>query len=477
MTERFNPPTRNQLAVVANGDLRLLRSLEALFQVGGIDVPALEDSIESLDVRVTTNEADILSLDGRVTDNEVDISTNAANIASNLASITTIQGDISGLSARDIVFVASKSNLPAASSGVITLEDNVTYWFTGTVDLLGDRIVCGQNSVIIGSSSENGRIKSTGLTDALITSEWTLPMRHITLEATKILDLDANGNANQALDWYGVNFVNTSDIGTIANYSNFVASSMAFLSASGLVLDGTFGTIGLADSLFQASSGTIVKLASTATITRRIRFSYSAVVSIGSTVGLDVSTSATIPDEGYILDTVSFSGGGTNIAGIDYTLDQALFVNNRGVTNTAVSTSYYMSGNATATTITTASVAVKVAGTTTESSVTQKFDNTTSNKALYASSLPRNFLVSAVGSLTAGNNNQISVYIAKNGATTAEAKVVVTANSAGRFEDFKVQSLISLSETEYVEVFVANESGTSNITVSDLNLIAVSVSA
>ena len=37
MAELFNPPTRNQLARLANGDQRLLRALEKLFEVVGQD--------------------------------------------------------------------------------------------------------------------------------------------------------------------------------------------------------------------------------------------------------------------------------------------------------------------------------------------------------------------------------------------------------------------------------------------------------
>ena len=74
--------------------------------------------------------------------------------------VNSIGEDIS-IGGGDIVFVSSKNDLPTPVSSVITLEDNVTYYFTTTVDLLGDRLVGGENTVILGSSSENSRIKST----------------------------------------------------------------------------------------------------------------------------------------------------------------------------------------------------------------------------------------------------------------------------------------------------------------------------
>lgn len=84
----------------------------------------------------------------------------------------------------NIVFVSSKSELPTAVEGVITLAANITYYFTTTVDLTGDRLVGGANTVILGSSSENSRITSTGLGAGvpLFYTEWTTPVRHVTFQ-------------------------------------------------------------------------------------------------------------------------------------------------------------------------------------------------------------------------------------------------------------------------------------------------------
>lgn len=66
-------------------------------------------------------------------------------------------------SANNFIFINSKSDLPTASGGVITLEANKTYYFTTDIDLTGDRLVGSQDTVILGSSSENSSITSTGL--------------------------------------------------------------------------------------------------------------------------------------------------------------------------------------------------------------------------------------------------------------------------------------------------------------------------
>ena len=175
---------------------------------------------------------------------------------------------------KDIQFINSIDDFPAAISSVITLLSNVTYFICSEIDLVGSRLVGGQNTTIIGGSSENCRLKSTGLSGstALITSEWSLPIRNITIEHGTAISLDATANANQALDWFGVNFTDCAIIGTAKNYNNFVMNDSAFLNSQGLTFDGSFGTIAFGNTLFDnRASGTVITLPATATITRRFR--------------------------------------------------------------------------------------------------------------------------------------------------------------------------------------------------------------
>ena len=369
-------------------------------------------------------------------------------------------------------FVSTLEDLPTAVGGVITLEDNKTYFFTTTVDLAGDRLVAGENTTILGGSSENCRIKSTGLTGtALITSEWSLPMRNITIEADVALALDANGNSNQALDWFGVNFTDCPTVGTVANYNNFIMQDSAFLNSANLTIDGSIGTVGFSQCLFDnRASQTLIIIPATATITRRFRIVYSAFVVLSGETGINVNSSATIPVEGYILDTVNFSGGGTYTTGVAYTDNKALFVNNRGISNSAEIAYYTMNGNVTATTISGTGTPVKVAGTTTSQAITQKFTNS-DNRATYTGAISRTFRVTAVLSCTSGNNHQIGVYIAKNNSVQNETESYITTNGSGRAEGAKVQGVIDLAENDYVEIFVENNTSITNVTVIDLSVI------
>jgi len=371
----------------------------------------------------------------------------------------------------NVRFISSKGNLPAPSGGIITLVAYFTYYFTETVDLTGDRFVCGENTTILGFSSENSRIKSTGLSagTALVTSEWSLSLRNIGIEHGTALDLDAN--ANQSLSWFGINFDGCATVGTIKNYSNIIMSDCAFVNSQGLTFDGTIATIGFINTIFDnRTSGTSIIIPATATITRRIRIIYSAFISLAGETALNISTSASIPSEGYILDTINFSGGGTYTTGVQYDDNKSLFVNCKGVNNSGNIGQYYMTGNATATTIGSINVFVKAAGTTTAGSFIEKFTHT-DNRLTYNGAFTGFYKVTAIVTLTSGNNNVVQLRVGVNGTTAISSTSQATTSGAGKSENVTCGDIVSLSTNDYIEIFAANTTGANNITVSEINVI------
>ena len=184
-----------------------------------------------------------------------------------------------------------------------------------------------------------------------------------------------------------------------------------------------------------------------------------------------MSTSASVPVEGYILDTVNFAGGGTYITGVAFNDNKALFSNVNGVENSASVGLMTMQGNATATTITTQGVAVKAAGSTTfQSSVSQKFSHS-DNRLTYTGSITRRFRVSVVASILASNNTQLGSYIAKNGSIISFSEIYTTADGNNRSENTAIQVITDLEENDYIEFFIENDTSTANVTVEDLSVI------
>jgi len=376
----------------------------------------------------------------------------------------------------NVVYARVLGDLPVAVGGVITLLANTTYFIFGDIDLAGSRLVCGANTCILGTSSETSSLRSTGLTgNPLIFTEFTLPMRHVSIVDAEIgCDINSTGvGTGVAIDWYGVNFNGCTISVKCGDVDNFVFNVGAILNGGKILFEGVIGSVVVNSSIFVgtgAAGEKLIEIAPTAEFTRRFRATYSAFVAFGSTTAIDFSVSATVLNEGYILDTCNFSGGSTYLVGVLPADNKTLFVNNVGIDNSSDIAQYYMNGNTTATVVTTAGVAIKAAGVTTSSPITSKFNNT-DNRSTYVGALSRAFKVSATLSVESGNNNQIGVYIAKNGVLLGESEVYGTASGSGRAENIVIQTLVSLSATDYIEIWVENATGTQDIVVTELNVI------
>lgn len=371
-----------------------------------------------------------------------------------------------------LVFVKDKMDFPPEINGVITLGENINYFLVGTVDLLGARLVASNNTVIIGGSSENCFLKSTGLdaNTALLSSNYSLPLRNFSFTHGTAVNLDATGNPTAALDWFGVNFTNCSKVGTIKTYSNFIMSDCALLNSANMTFDGTIGTVGFVNCLFSGVAGqTTLNFPSTLTITRRIRAIYSSFVAFGGATAIFVSPSAIVPVEAYVLDTINFSGGATYTGGLDYTSNTAFFSNCKGIINSSAIAQMHFNNNATATVVGAANNFVKVAGTTIPNSINQKFDHT-NNRLTYSGGINRSFKIGAVCSVSANNGQIVSVRIAKNGVTLSDSEAQATISANGRFENLKCQTIIEMTTNDYVELFLANSANT-NVTAQELNVI------
>lgn len=428
---------------------------------------------------VTKSYADGLSVGGGPVTSDFDVNNfKVINLATpTVGTDATTKTYVDGIAKQptsSFTFVNQASDFGTPSTNVYTLLDNHTYWITTTVDLTGDRLVCGQNTVIRGSSSENSLLKSTGLTGtALISSAYSLPMLNLTIEADTALDLDASGNANQAIDWNGVNFNGCSTIGSIANYTNVIWVNCAILSSANLTFDGSIDTVGWDGCIAVGIAGqTTIILPATLTINRRFRLIYSAIVAFGGATGIDVNASTTLPTEGFILDTVSFSGGATYVNGLSNDDNVSFWVNNTGVGNSFSTALMTMSGNSTATTISASTTPVLAAGTTTlDTTVSSKFSMPQNNRLRYDGAVSRQFRVTGTATLTSGNNVQVGIHFAKNGTKITTSEVFVTTDGGGKRENTFSQTVVNLVDTDYIELFVENDTNTSNITVSELNII------
>lgn len=375
------------------------------------------------------------------------------------------------------IYVNSILDFPEPIGGVITLLAGHSYIITTDIDITPNLISCAGICSIFGISSETSFLRGEVPTgSALISTNYTLPIQNISIEAKTttgagkgvVFNIDGGGVA--AFDWDALNILD-SNVGTILDATNLIITNSAWLNSGDCIIDGTIGTIGISNSIFSPLGGqTVITLPATLTVTRRFRAIYSSFLVFGTNKGLDVNISAGISPENYILDTVNFSGGATYLVGVNQNNVQSLFSNCTGIDNTANVEYYYARANSTTTVITTAGVAVKIAVATTAGTYRQGFTHDNNNKSTFNRALPRFFKISVNYSCDSGNNNQVVVSIYKNGVLAGGGNPITT-NGTGRAENGSVFNVLSLAENDYIETFIQNNTGTTNITVSDLDVI------
>lgn len=375
-------------------------------------------------------------------------------------------------------------DFPAPVQGVITLEQNVQYLVTNHIDLLGSRIVVGQNTTLFGTSSETASIRSTGLVgEALITSTDTLPMRNISFygdgtQDHSIFDLDGSGNPNSAIDWMQVNVVNAPNIGTISGYQNFVLGFSQFLSSQGLVFDGNVQTIAATNSLFAGVEGlTIISFQPTCVVNRRSRVMFSSIFVPTGGLGIAVNSLLTFPNqESQMLDTVAFSGPGQYTTTQLESSNKAIFFNCTGIRNTPALASIYMANNQVQTTIDTIDTYVKFAGTTAQT-IFEKFEMSQNNEITYIGQNPAYVKFTAAVSVQQQSNNQVvSLRFYKDSGQGFEPVIGSASRqrtiTQGQGVSATCQQLILISPGDKLSLYVQNFSGTADITVIDVNIIA-----
>lgn len=450
-----------------------------------------------------------LSLDNKQTvilpTNDGDLTISVVNGELKVTNINNVSNSI--ISSDNIVFVNSKNDLPSSIGGVISLEDNKTYYITQVVDLSGDRLVTGTNTCILGSSSENCKITSTGLTGTLLTSNDTLILRYLTLESgetatTLSISGDLLQNPNTTFDWVGVNFLNCDNIGTVNSIDNFIYDTGAFLNSEGLIFTGDMGTVAFNNSIFVGGEvDPIISFDENANVSRRARFNTCAFVTSVSGNAIYFDENATIDSERYIIDTCSFGGppiSGSRVSGLQFDNLKSNFSRNTGINNSSSIANIYSKNNEAVTPI--AAIGQRVSAVygdlTVGSTFVERFElneNSTYNlnptgtisnvKTIkYLSNITKRFTVHCNFTVFTNSPNAdiLGIYLAVNrdplsnlseSDRISESEVYLTLSSGVRPDPGYVQTVLDLNEGDRVYLIVQNRDAARNIIVQFVNMI------
>jgi hypothetical protein len=126
----------------------------------------------------------------------------------------------------------------------------------------------------------------------------------------------------------------------------------------------------------------------------------------------------------------------------------------------------YMQGNSTATVIASTATPVLVAGTWTVDLSTNA-TCTTAGRITYTGTTTQILKISAALSLdpASGSNQNLQVYLYKNGAAIAGSRMEAKINS-GEHKEVSLVYQVSMATNDYIEIYVQNSTATNNITVS-----------
>lgn len=133
----------------------------------------------------------------------------------------------------------------------------------------------------------------------------------------------------------------------------------------------------------------------------------------------------------------------------------------------------YLSDNTTATSISATNTPVKVAGSTSAGLLSSSFSHS-SGRLTYTGANSGKFLVTVAMSLElVGSNDKVKAYVAKNGTIQSKSEINQNLDATGDVAVLPINAIVELTDTDYIEVFIANETTTDNITVSYMNVSVV----
>lgn len=126
---------------------------------------------------------------------------------------------------------------------------------------------------------------------------------------------------------------------------------------------------------------------------------------------------------------------------------------------------YKFDNNATATIIGVVGTYTKVLGNTT-SLYLQNFTHSNNRLTYVNSGSNTNFKFCITSSLSAANNNQdIRITLAKNGVALTDFKIQNRLRTASVVENINTQGIVTLTNGDFIEIQVSNQTGLNNITL------------
>ena len=364
------------------------------------------------------------------------------------------------------VIVKSASDFPAPVGGVITLAAGTLYEINGTITLSSKINLNGCS--IQGDDAVNDKLVYTGSSE-LFTGSGIGNLSFMTLIAAsgQIFNVNASGaNVNFIVE--NCYFIGNSSVGTIqgvggtvyfANVAYFAnTNGITFLNDNNVVLNNTLWDISNHNT-YETFTGTFNiiqilggdRLASSANTATAISISGISSLVAGS------------------IKVVMFIGTGTYING---TFSNAWEVEATGLNtekDDVASGNIYISTSA-STSFSAVNTATKIAGTTTSASLF-RVTSPSNNRLTYTGTKTRRFaVICSLSTIASGNNKNLTFYITKNGTVLPESAQFLKFSAQVDRGSVTLSCTVQLAPNDYIEVWTANNTDATSISVESMNL-------
>ena len=242
------------------------------------------------------------------------------------------------------LIVESLADLPAPIGGIITLPDNTLIRACGAIDLEGNRLNLGVNSVLVGANAAIDGFFTDNPASLVIATgvDFTCPGLFFQNDTGPIVDFDGQDVASVMV--FATTFQSSLAFGTILDAVMVSLGSIILTGlADGIVMDGTIPNTSIANTFMLNASGTFtgITIPATATIGNLEILDTTMQLAPGMT-GLSFAVGGT-----YTRVTVlgSFFTGGTALAGVTKGDPRFRFLINVGILDSIVAGQMAFSGN------------------------------------------------------------------------------------------------------------------------------------
>lgn len=343
-------------------------------------------------------------------------------------------------------------------SGLVILSGFVDLG-SGYLTVSPGTVLRGFANAVIMSTTTGGVIRSTAHADNLVMREFS-----VVCFTGPCVVLD--GGIDHQLNLFFVGLIGAS-AGIITGWNVQSVKQCYIEAADGLTFGGTTRKVFISETPFYGITGSAIRLASTLNVrvidivTCFFKFDAPG-VAVEAQAGYTFSTANL---RGSLIDGTALPLAGLAPSNIGWRM-----TNNSGIADSRV-IGVASLNTAIATDIVTAGVAVKVAGTTVPWSINERFSHS-NGRLTYTGIEPVTVDISGTYSIASSNNQALSFYIAVNGVIIEESRSRLRIGSGNDERAGAVMGIITLEKDDYVEVWVANDAATAELTALSFTLKA-----